>query len=273
MTYSGVSPSAGRDASLGRGDYPVAARYYHLMQRRRFLARMGAAVGGIGAVVGTEMNGVVGGAQRRGPYREPVVTSPAIRRWTLEEKRTDRTVIRAGGRSFGDAYTSTLIYKDARLASGLDRYVRGNFEGIVGAFMATRVTFDSPLSILAQPSLVTGIAKERFERNLRRLGFSDIRERPPSERETTAEQAVAEYEADYDASEYIERPNSPAYRLPSVTPDGRVKTILYLEVLKPGETLLFTAGIRPTDELLRVVFDRDGDAYRAELLRLMHDVK
>ncbi|WP_254663039.1 hypothetical protein [Haladaptatus sp. W1] len=243
------------------------------MQRRRFLARMGAAVGGIGAVVGTEMNGVVGGARRRGPYREPVVTSPTIRRWTLEEKRTDRTVIRAGGRSFGDAYTSTLIYKDARLASGLDRYVRGNFEGIVAAFMATRVTFDSPLSILAQPSLVTGIAKERFERNLRRLGFSDIRERPTSERETTAEQAVAEYEADYDASEYIERPNSPAYRLPSVTPDRRVKTILYLEVLKPGETLLFTAGIRPTDELLRVVFDRDDDAYRAELLRLMHDVK
>ncbi|WP_231184215.1 hypothetical protein [Haladaptatus sp. DYF46] len=239
------------------------------MNRRRFLARtgeMGAVIGGIGG-------SGVGTAQESDPYREPVITSPAIRQWTLEEKRTDRTEIDEGGTSLGDAYTSTLIYKDPRLASTLDRYVRGNFDGIVGAFMATRVTFDSPLSILAQPSLVTGIVKDRFEANLRRLGFSDIRERTPSERETTDEQAVAEYEAYYDASEYITRPNSPVYELPSVTSDGRVKTILYLEVLKPNETLLFTAGIRPTDEMLRVVFDRSGDAYRKELLRLMHSVK
>ncbi len=227
---------------------------------------MGAVIGGIGG-------SGVGTAQEDDPYREPVITSPDIRQWTLEEKRTDRTEINEGGTSLGDAYTSTLIYKDSRLASTLDRYVQGNFDGIVGAFIATRVSFDSPLSILAQPSLVTGIVKDRFEANLRRLGFSDIRERMPSERETTDEQAIAEYEAYYDASEYITRSNSPFYELPSVTSDGRVKTIIYLEVLNPGGTLLFTAGIRPTDEMLRVVFDRSGDAYRTELLQLMHSVK
>jgi hypothetical protein len=228
---------------------------------------MGVVIGGIGG------NGIVSAAQSDDLYREPVITSPEIRHWTLEEKRTDKTEIREEGTSLSDAYTSTLIYKDTRLSSVLDRYVQGNFDGIVGAFMATRVTFDSPLSLLAQPSLVTGIVKDRFEGNLHRLGFSDIRERTPSERETTDEQAVAEYEAYYDAGEYITRTDSPVYALPSVTPDGRVKTILYLEVLNPGGTLLFTVGIRPTDEMLRVVFDRSGDAYRAELLRLMHSVK
>lgn len=239
------------------------------MNRRRFLAR----TGGVGAVIWGIGGSGVGTAQESDPYREPVITSPVIRQWTLEEKRTDKTEIEEGGASLGDAYTSTLIYKDSRLASTLDRYVQGSFDGIVGAFMATRITFDSPLSILAQPALVTGIVKDRFEANLRRLGFSDIRERTPSERETTDEQAVAEYEAYYDASEYISRPNSPVYQLPSVTSDGRVKTTVYLEVLNPGGTLLFTAGIRPTDEMLRVIFDRSGDAYREELLQLMHSVK
>lgn len=238
------------------------------MERRQFLGRLGGAAGVIG--VG---GGVVDAAQGDDRYREPVVTSPLIRGWVLEEKRRSKTRIEEGGTSFGNAYTSTLIYRDDRLASGLDRYVRGSFDGIVGAFVATRVTFDSPLAILAQPSLVTGIAKERFERTLHRLGFSDVRERDSPERETTDEQAVAEYEAYYDASASITRPNSPAYDLPSVTPDGRVKTIIYLEVLKPGDTLLFTSGIRPTDAMLRVVFDRDPDAYRAELLRLMHSVR
>ncbi len=237
------------------------------MERRLFLERLGGVVAGIG--VG---GGVVAGAQTD-LYRKPVITSPRIRQWTLEDERTDKTPIREGGTSLGNAYTSTLIYKDGKLASGLDKYVSGSFDGIVGAFMATRVTFDSPVSIFAQPLLVTGIAKQRFEETLTSLGFSDIRERSASERETTNEQAIAEYEAYYDASNYITRPNSPAYDLPSVTSDGRVKTVLYFEVLKPGETLLLTSGIRPTNRMLRQVFHRNPAAYRAELLRLMHSVK
>lgn len=236
------------------------------MERRQFLERLGGVVAGIGVV-----GGVANGAQSD-VYRKPVITS-SLRGWTLEDTRTDKTPIREGGTSLGNAYTSTVIYKDAQLASGLDKYVSGSFDGIVGAFMATRVTFDSPVSIFAQPSLVTGIAKRRFEETLSSLGFSDIRERSDAERETTNEQAIAEYEAYYDASEYITRPNSPAYDLPSVTSDGRVKTVLYLEVLKPGKTLLITSGIRPTNRMLRDVFHRNPNAYRRELLRLMHSVK
>lgn len=243
------------------------------MERRRFLERLGRSAGAVsvgGALVGG--SGAVG-ATPADPYREPVVTSPLIQGWVLAERRTDETPIRAGGASFGDAYTSTVMYRDEQLASILDRYVRGSFDGTVGAFIPTRVTFDSPLAILAQPSLVTGIAKRRFVARLRQSGFSHIRERGPSERETTDEQAVAEYEANYDASEYITRPNSPAYDLPSVTPNAHVKTVIYFEVVKPGDTLLFTSGVRPTDEMLRTVFGRDPDAYRAELLELMHSVR
>ncbi|WP_223302100.1 hypothetical protein [Haladaptatus sp. R4] len=237
------------------------------MERRQFLERLGGVVAGIGVV-----GGVADGAQSN-VNRRPVITSSLIREWTLEDERTDKTPIKQAGTSLGDAYTNTLIYRDAELASGLDKYVSGSFDGIVGAFMATRVTFDSPVAIFAQPSLVTGIAKRRFEETLSSLGFSDIRERSASERETTNEQAIAEYEAYYDASEYITRPNSPAYDLPSVTSDGRVKTVLYLEVLKPGKTLLITSGIRPTNRMLRDVFHRNPNVYRRELLRLMHSVK
>ncbi len=237
------------------------------MERRQFLERLG----GVVAVIGVG-GGVADGAQSD-LYREPIITSPQIKQWTLEAKRTDKTPIQEGGTSLGNAYTSTLIYKDSELASGLDKYVSGSFDGIVGAFMATRITFDSPVSIFAQSSLVTGIAKRRFEETLTSLGFSDIRERSASERETTNDQAIAEYEAYYDASTYITRPNSPAYNLPSVTPDGRVKTVVYLDLLKPGKTLLITSGIRPTNQMLRGVFNRNPNTYRAELLQLMHSVK
>ncbi|WP_227375956.1 hypothetical protein [Haladaptatus halobius] len=233
------------------------------MDRREFLE----GVGGFAAMGA----GVAGARQRR--YRAPTVTSPAIRWWDVEATLTDHIPIRTEGWQFGDAYATTVIYKDSRLTDALDERLRRNFDGIVGAFTATRVTFDSPLSVFAQPSLVAGLAKRRFERTARNRGFSALRERPPAERETSPRRVTAEYEAYYDIGYDVAHSLPTASELPHVRPDGRVRTILYFDVSRPRKSLILTSGARPTDAMLRDVFDRNGDAYQAELLRLMHSVR
>ncbi|WP_227355724.1 hypothetical protein [Haladaptatus salinisoli] len=235
------------------------------VDRREFLRRAGG-IAAIGAGAG------VAGAQQ-GRYRAPAVTSPAIQEWEVEATLTDRIPIRARGWTFGDAYSTTVIYKDSRLTDALDERLRRNFDGIVGAFAPTRVTFDSPLSVFAQPSLVAGLAKRRFERTARRRGFSALRERSPAERETSPRRVTAEYEAYYDIGYDVAHSLPSVSELPHVRPDGRVKTILYFDVSRPRGSLILTSAARPADAMLRDVFGRDGDAYRAELLRLMHSVR
>ncbi|WP_435152379.1 hypothetical protein [Haladaptatus sp. DFWS20] len=234
------------------------------MDRRSFIELLGGTVVGGGEIVSAR--------QDDERYRNPRVTASLVRYWEVEARETDRMPLRSRGIDLGGAYTTTLIYKDTRLTAAFDERLRRDFEGIVGAFITTRITFDSPLSAFAQPSLVTGLAKRRFERTARRRGFSRLREREPAERETTQEQATAEYEGYYSIDRYTETPPSNISRFPGIGRDNRVQTVLYFDVSRSGRSLILAAGIRPTDELLGVL-NRDDDAYRRELLRLMHSVR
>ncbi|WP_266075683.1 hypothetical protein [Haladaptatus caseinilyticus] len=235
------------------------------MDRRGFIERLGGAV-----VVGS---GIVAGRQSDGRYRNPTVTDPLVRQWEIEARETDRFDVRRRGIDFGDAYRTTLIYKDVRLTEAVDTRLQSDFEGIVGVFIATRITFDSPLSALARPGLVDGIAKRRFERTARKRGFTELREREPAERETTQAQATAEYVGYYDIDRYSEAPVPNIERFPGIRRNGRVKTVLYFDVSRSDGSLILTTGVRPTNEFFRTVLHRNSDTYRGELLRLMHSVR
>ncbi|SIQ85062.1 hypothetical protein SAMN05421858_0601 [Haladaptatus litoreus] len=235
------------------------------MDRRTFIERLGGAV--------AVRSGIVHAQRDDGYYRNPRVTTPLIQYWEVETRETNRIQLRVRGVDLGDAYATTLIYKDTRLTETLNERLRRDFDGIVGAFIATRITFESPLSAFAQPSLVEGLAKRRFERTARNRGFSRLRERNTAERETTREQATAEYDAYYSIGRYTETPPPNIDRFPGIGRDDRVKTVLYFDVSRSGGSLLLTTGVRPTNQLLQTVLNRDSDAYRRELLQLMHSVR
>ncbi|GAA0245420.1 hypothetical protein GCM10009000_071530 [Halobacterium noricense] len=218
-------------------------------------------------------SGIVSAQQGNGHYRNPRVTAPLIQQWEVEARETNRTPFRPQGVDLGDAFTTTLLYKDTRLTETLAERLRREFNGIVGALIVTRVTFESPLSTFAQPALVAEFAKQEFERTARRHGFSELHERHSAERETTREQATAEYDGYYSIGRYTDTPTPEAARFPGIQRGNRVKTVLYFDVSRSEQSLLIATGIRPTDELLQAVLNRDSDAYRQELLQLMHSVR
>ncbi len=234
------------------------------MDRRTFIGRVGGAI-----VAGSG----IASARQSKRYSNPNVTDPLIQQWEIEARETDQFNLQNRGIDFGDAYSTTLIYKDTRLTETLAERLGSNFEGIVGAFIPTRITFDSPVSTLAQPSLIAGLAERRFEETVRRRGFSELRERTPAERETTQAQVLTEYEGYYDIGHYTNAPTENVTKLPGIRRDEKARTVLYFDVSRSSQSLLLTTGIRPADELLRTVLNRDSDTYRQELLGLMHSVQ
>lgn len=265
------------------------------MDRRDFLRTAGATAVAAGAA-GCSTSDTGADADGDGQYSYPSIPRRALEGWTLSDRRAEDERRRFGGVGL-DQHTRTEVYEFSRLSEEVAEKTLEQFEGDLGAFFASRVTFEGYASYLADAERVADEGLEEMTAEMETMGITDVRETDPSDpRPAVADgQAVREVVGAYpveDLSLETELPGES--RQTFEVEGGEVPVRGFLAAWKTGRRTAYVAGgAYPDDNFAResavsVTGDGRGDgidvtvnvdlnlepeAYRAELVDLVERVE
>lgn len=265
------------------------------MDRREFIRSAGVTAVAVGAA-GCSTTDSGDGTGGDGEYPFPSVPEHALDGWTLADRRAEDERRRFGGVGV-DQHTRTEVYEFARLSEEVAEKTLGQFEGDLGAFFATRTTFEGYASRLVDAERVAAEGVEEMTAEMEAMGITDVRETDPSDpRPAVADgQALREVVGSYpveDLSLETELPGN-ARRTFEVE-GGEVPVRGVLAAWKTGRRTAYVAGGAYPDgnfareSLVSVTGDGRGDgidvtvnvdlnlepeAYREEIVGLVERVE
>lgn len=265
------------------------------MDRRDFLRTAGAtAVAASAAGCSTSDSGTDAGGNGQYPY--PSIPERALEGWTLSDRRAEDERRRFGGVGL-DQHTRTEVYEFSRLSEEVAEKTLEQFKGDLGAFFASRVTFEGYASRLVDAERVADEGLEEMTAEMEAMGITDVQETDPTDPRpaVTNGQAVRETVGTYpveDLSLETELPGNA--RQTFEIEGGEVPVRGVLAAWKTGRRTAYVAGGAYPDgnfareSLVSVTGDGRGDgidvtvnvdlnlepeAYREEIVGLVERVE
>ncbi|MDL5362282.1 twin-arginine translocation signal domain-containing protein [Halalkalicoccus sp. NIPERK01] len=265
------------------------------MNRRDFLRSAGATAVAVGvAGCSTSESGNVNVEDGRYPY--PSIPERALDGWELTDRRAEHSRRRFAGTGL-DQHTRTELYEFARLSEEVAEKTLGQFEGDLGVFFASRITFEGYASYLADAGRVADGGLGEMTAEMEAMGITDVTEVEPTDPRPTAAdgQALREVVGAYpveDLSLEAELPGD-ARRTFEVE-GGEVPVRGFLTAWKTGRRTAYVAGgaypdgdfVRESpvsvtgdgrgdgiDVTVSVALGLDPEAYREELVGLVERVE
>lgn len=265
------------------------------MDRRDFLRTAGvtAVAAGAAGCSTTDSGGSAGGDGR---YPYPSVPERALDGWELVDRRAEDERRRFGGIGV-DQHTRTEVYEFARLSKAVAQKTLGQFEGEMGAFFASRTTFEGYAASLVGTERVAETGLEEMTAEMESMGMTDVRRVEPRDpRPTVADgQAFREVSGTYpveDVSFETELPGDA--RQTFEIEGGEVSVRGFLAAWMPDWNTAYVAGgAYPDgdferesvesvtggergdgiDVTVNVDLNLDPEAYREELIGLVERVE
>lgn len=149
------------------------------MDRRRFLRATGATAVAVGAAgCSTTDTGTDADAADGYPY--PSIPEGALDGWALTDRRAEDTRRRFGGVGL-DQHTRTELYEFARLSEEVAEKTLEQFEGDLGVFFASRITFEGYASYLADAERIADEGLEEMTAEMETMGITDVTEVEPAD--------------------------------------------------------------------------------------------
>lgn len=149
------------------------------MDRRQFLGSTGAAAVAVGAA-GCSTTGTGTDADAADGYPYPSIPGDALDGWELTDRRAEDSRRRFGGVGL-DQYVRTELYEFARLSEEVAEKTLGQFEGDLGAFFASRTTFEGYASYLADAGRVADEGLGELTAEMEAMGITDVTEVEPTD--------------------------------------------------------------------------------------------
>lgn len=149
------------------------------MDRRDFLRTAGATAVAAGAAgcstsdSGTDDDG-------EGGYPYPSIPESALDGWELTDRRAEDERRRIAGARL-DQHSRTEVYEFARLSEEVAEKTLEQFEGDLGAFFASRTTFEGYAAYLADAERVADEGLEEMAAEMEAMGITDVTEVDPSD--------------------------------------------------------------------------------------------
>lgn len=147
------------------------------MDRRDFLRTAGATAVAAGAAGCTTSES---GADAEDGYPYPSVPESALEGWELTDRRAEDERRRIAGARL-DQHTRTEVYEFARLSEAVAEKTLEQFEGDLGAFFASRTTFEGYASRLVDAERVADEGLEEMTAEMEAMGITDVSEVDPSD--------------------------------------------------------------------------------------------
>lgn len=213
------------------------------MDRRDFLRSAGATAVAAG-VAGCSTSDSGTDADGEDGYSYPSIPEEALDGWTLSDRRAEDERRRFAGVAIV-RHTRTEVYEFTRLSEAVAEKTLGQFEGDLGAFFASRTTFEGYASYLVDAELVADEGLQEMVAEMESMGVTDVREVEPREPLPSAadEQALREVVGTYpveDVSFETELPGGARQTFEIEGGEMPVRGIL--AAWKPGRRTAYVAG-------------------------------